>query len=62
MDNEPEFTKVALQAIALNIPKLLKLPMMMTLGKFWCLEAIAQEYNLVIFFVSPLILSNPMGA
>ncbi|MEG4518899.1 hypothetical protein [Microcoleus sp. AT9b-C5] len=33
------------QAIALGILKLLKLPAVMTLGEFWCLEAIAQEYN-----------------
>jgi hypothetical protein len=31
--------------IALEILKLLKLPVMMTLGEFWCLEAIGQEYN-----------------
>ncbi|MBE9092454.1 hypothetical protein [Tychonema sp. LEGE 07203] len=62
LESEPDFTKVALQAIALELLKHLKLPRMMTLGEFWCLEAIAQEYNLVIFFVSPPILRNPMGA
>jgi len=34
-----------LEAIAIVILKLLKLPVMMTLGEFWCLKAIGQEYN-----------------
>ena len=33
------------RTIALEILKLLKLPVMITLGEFWCLEAIGQEYN-----------------
>ena len=33
------------KAIALEILKLLKLPVMITLGEFWCVEAIVQEYN-----------------
>ncbi|MEG4587267.1 hypothetical protein QUA54_18905 [Microcoleus sp. MOSTC5] len=34
-----------LQAIALELLKLLKLPMMMMLGEFWCLQGIGQEWN-----------------
>jgi len=32
-----------LEAIAIIV--ILKLPVMMTLGEFWCLKAIGQEYN-----------------
>ncbi len=35
----------AVEAIAHEILKLLKLPVVMALSEFWCLEAIAQEYN-----------------
>ena len=46
VDNEPEFTKVALQALALEILKLLKLPVVMTLGEFWCLVTSRQPWQL----------------
>ncbi|MEG4857139.1 hypothetical protein QUB75_04510 [Microcoleus sp. K1-B6] len=34
-----------LETIALELLKLLKLPVVMTLGELWCLEVIGQEYN-----------------
>lgn len=39
------FATAGLEAIALEILKLLKLPVVMTLGEFWCLKVIGQEYN-----------------
>jgi hypothetical protein len=37
------FATAGLEAIALELIKLLKLPVVMMLGEFWCLEAIGQE-------------------
>ncbi len=35
----------AVEATAHEILKLLRLPVVMALGEFWCLDAIGQEYN-----------------